>query len=402
MGRAHATEEGLSEMQAIPSQRQLVLPLLDAVSKAGGTTTTSAVREAIADGLGLDEEARSRRVTVGGQDHGALGHRVRWAQQHARLAGLLVRGDDGWSITPEGRSHLTRQMPGAPVTIFMTPQGAAVWGLAEDLSSVVDHGSVRLLLTSPPYALNTKKAYGNESGQEYVDWLCRIVESLMPIMAEDGSLVFNLGDAWVKGSPTVSLYQERAAIALQDRLGLHLCQRLLWHNPSAMPVPSNWVGVERVRVKNAVETLWWMSRSERPYADNRNILEPYSDRMKALIASGGSTRAKRPSGHAQREGSFSVDNGGSIASNLFRIANTGDQRYAKACRDAGLPVHPARMPAELARKAISFLSRPDDLVVDPFGGSGTTARAAEDLGRRWVTTEANREYVEGARLRFAA
>jgi site-specific DNA-methyltransferase (cytosine-N4-specific) len=392
----------MNDMQAIPSQRQLVLPLLEAVRDAGGTVTTAEARTAIADGLLLDDEARSRRVKVGGQDHGALAHRVRWAQQHARLAGLLERGDGGWSITSEGRAHLTRQMPGSPTTIFMTPQGAAVWGLAEDLASIVEHGSVRLLLTSPPYALNTKKAYGNRTGQEYVDWLCRIVESLMPIMADDGSVVLNLGDAWVKDSPTVSLYQERAAVALQDRLGLHLCQRLLWHNPSALPVPSNWVGVERKRVKNAVETLWWMSRSERPYADNRNILEPYSDRMKALIAAGGSVRAKRPSGHAQREGSFSVDNGGSIPSNLFRIANSGDQTYARACREAGLPVHPARMPGELARKTISFLTRPDDLVVDPFGGSGTTARAAEDLGRRWITTEANREYVEGSRLRFAA
>lgn len=389
-------------MQPIPSQRQLVLPLLDAVQKAGGAATTAQAREAVADALHLDQETRSRRITIGTQEYGALAHRVRWAQQHAKLAGLLVRDGTGWTLTPEGRSHLTRQMPGSPTTIFMTPQGAAVWGLAEDMSSIVEHGSVRLLLTSPPYALNTRKAYGNETGHEYVDWLCRIVEALMPVMAEDGSVVLNLGDAWVKGSPTVSLYQERVAIALQDRLGLHLCQRLLWHNPSAMPVPSNWVGVERKRVKNAVETLWWMSRSERPYADNRNILEPYSDRMKALISAGGSVRAKRPSGHAQREGSFSVDNGGSIPSNLFRIANTGDQTYARACREAGLPVHPARMPGELARKAISFLSQPDDLIVDPFGGSGTTARAAEDLGRKWITTEANREYVEGARLRFAS
>ena len=387
---------------AIPSQRQLMLPLLDALRRSGGEADTTTIRCVVADGLGLDDETRDRTTTIGGQKHGVLAHRVRWAQQHAKFAGLIERTENAWRLTTNGSKHLTRCLPGSPTTIFMTPEGCALWGMAEDMASVVDHGSVRLLLTSPPYSLNTKKAYGNEGAEAYVDWLCRIVEALMPVMAGDGSIVLNLGDAWTKGSPTVSMYQERAMIALQDRLGLHLCQKLMWRNPSAMPVPSNWVGVERIRLKNAVEMLWWLSPSERPHADNRAILDPYSDRMRSLIAAGGSKRAKRPSGHAQREGSFSVDNGGSIPSNIFTIPNTGDHAHSRACREAGLPVHPARMPYGLAEKVIEFLSMEGDLVADPFGGSGTTAKAAQDLGRHWVTTEACREYVEGSRLRFAA
>src|SRR3546814_2123852 len=103
--------------------------------------------------------------------------------------------------------------------------------------------------------------------------------------------------------------------------------------------------------------------------------------MLALIKNGGAKRSKKPSGHATREGSFSVDNGGSIAPNIFQIPNSGDQAYTKACRDAGLPAHPARMPIALASKMIEFLSRPDEIVFDPFAGFGTTARAAENLGR---------------------
>ncbi|WP_243455974.1 site-specific DNA-methyltransferase [Sphingosinicella sp. BN140058] len=313
----------------------------------------------------------------------------------------MERDGNAWRLTDAGSAHLTRAFPGRPVTVFLTPNGCALWGLAEEAASVIDHGSVRLLLTSPPYALTTKKRYGNEVGQDYVDWLCSIIERLMPVMESNGSLVINLGDAFIRKSPTVSLYQERAIIALQDRLGLHLCQKLHWHNTSALPVPSRWVGVERVRLKSAVETLWWLSPEDRPYADNRNILQPYSDRMLELIAKGGAARSKRPSGHACREGSFSVDNGGSIAPNLFTIANSGDQSYTRSCRAAGLPPHPARMPIELASRLIKFLSRPEEVVFDPFGGSGSTARAAESLGRKWITTEALREYVEGAKLRFA-
>ena len=389
-------------ISALPTQGQLILPLLDAIDRAGGESDTSTIVQAVANQLHIDDEGRTARVKIGGQNHNALAHRLRWAQQKAKFAGLVERADNAWRLTPGGKVHLTRQMPGRPVTVFMTEEGCAIWGLAEDMASVVDHGSVNLLLTSPPYALNRQKEYGNKSGQAYIDWLSKIIEALLPVLADDGSLVLNLGDTWMKNAPTVSLYQERTIIALQDRLGLHLCQRFFWHNPSALPVPSNYVGVERIRLKNAVETLWWLSPSERPFADNRAILEPYSDRMKALIAAGGASRAKRPSGHAQREGSFSADNGGAIAPNLFRIANSGDREYTRACREAGLPVHPARMPLELARKMVSFMTREHDLVADPFGGSGTTARAAQELGRRWVTTEAVREYIEGARLRMAA
>jgi len=389
-------------MTTLPSQRQLILPLLEALDAEGGGASTAVVRERIADGLGLDADARGRRGTIGGQDHNLLAHRVRWAQQHARIAGLVERDEGRWCLKDRGREHLTRSVPGRPVTIFFTENGCAVWGLAEEAASLVDAGSVRLLLSSPPYPLNTRKRYGNEAAQEYVDWLCRIVESLMPAMAADGSLVINLGDVWTKNSPTVSLYQERTMIALQDRLGLHLCQRFVWHNPSTLPVPTNYVGIERIRVKNACETLWWLSASERPFADNRAILEPYSDSMRSLIGRGGQGRSKKPSGHAHRDGSFAVDNGGSIAPNVIRLPNSGDQAYAAACRAAGLKPHPARMPRELASRMIRFLTAPGEIVLDPFGGSGTTAIAAEELGRRWVTTEMHREYVEGARLRFAA
>src|SRR3546814_8015366 len=117
-------------------------------------------------------------------------------------------------------------------------------------------------------SLSKQKAYGNLAGQEYVDWLCSIIERLMPVMQSNGSLLLNLGDAWNRNSPTVSLYQERTIIALQDRLGLNLCQRMIWHNPSALPVTSNYVGVERIRRKKSVECLWWLSPAAPPSAEH--------------------------------------------------------------------------------------------------------------------------------------
>lgn len=59
------------------------------------------------------------------------------------------------------------------------------------------------------------------------------------------------------------------------------------------------------------------------------------------------------------------------------------------------------MPLSLASFLVGLLSSEDDLVVDPFAGSFTTAKAAERLGRRWLSTEIMLEYVVGAATRFS-
>jgi DNA modification methylase len=65
-----------------------------------------------------------------------------------------------------------------------------------------------------------------------------------------------------------------------------------------------------------------------------------------------------------------------------------------------LETHPARMQMGLASFFIEFLTKPGDLVLDPFGGSNTSGYAAEMLGRRWLSVEANEEYALGSRGRF--
>jgi site-specific DNA-methyltransferase (cytosine-N4-specific) len=66
----------------------------------------------------------------------------------------------------------------------------------------------------------------------------------------------------------------------------------------------------------------------------------------------------------------------------------------------GLPAHGAPFPLKLASFLIEFLSEPGELIVDPFGGSFTTADAAERLGRRWMSTDCMVEYVLGSATRF--
>ncbi len=167
-----------------------------------------------------------------------------------------------------------------------------------------------------------------------------------------------------------------------------------------MPAPAEWVNVQRIRVKDSVEYIFWLSPSERPKASNLNVLSPYSKDMERLIKRG-LKQTKRPSGHMIREG-FSKDKGGSIPPNLIQIGNNeSNSNYIKESKRLGKKIHPARFPAELSRFFIEFLTDPNDLVLDPFAGSNTTGAVAEGLGRRWIGVELSREYAEDSQLRFS-
>ena len=259
------------------------------------------------------------------------------------------------------------------------------------------------MFTSPPFPLNRKKRYGNEVGEEYVTWLARTAEPLRDLLTDDGSIVLELGNAWEPGKPVMSTLALRALLDFLEAADLHLCQQFVCHNPARLPTPAQWVNVERIRVKDAFTHVWWMSPNERPKANNRAVLTPYSDSMEKLLEKKHYNGGRRPSQHKIGETSFLTDNGGAIPPNVLTFSNTlSVDPYRRYCREQGIPLHPARMPAGLAEFFIRFLTEPGDLVFDPFAGSNTSGAAAEGLGRRWVAIEPNPDYIQGSRGRFAA
>ena len=387
----------------LPSQTQLLLPVLDALSTGGGRAKTTALYEAVAERIGIPADARSASTTLPSAGRiNTFARSVRWAQQRGKLLGLMRPVEPGvWEITDKGRRELRASRPGLVITLFVTERGAALWAAAEDAIGYLDDGSVALILTSPPYPLIRQKAYGNRTAQEYVHWFLRLAQQWPRKLTPDGSIVLNLGDVWEAGRPTLSIYQERLLCTLIDELGLRLAQRFSWFSPSKLPAPAEWVTVRRVRIKNAIEQLYWLSPSDTPYADNRQVLVPYSPSMQARLAEGGERQATRPSGHSLAGGAFGSDNGGAIPPNCLILPHTtSTDRYLEGCRAEHLPIHPARFPIGLPEFFIKFLTRPGDLVFDPFGGSSTTGEAAEKLDRRWVTTERILAYILGARHRF--
>lgn len=282
-------------------------------------------------------------------------------------------------------------------------------------------GKINLIITSPPFPLNNKKKYGNLQGDEYKKWFSDFAPLFSKLLAKDGSIVIEIGNAWLSNKPVQSLLPIETLLEFLNNkeAGLRLCQEFISYNPARLPSPAQWVTINRIRTVDSFTKVWWMSKSDFPKADNKKILRPYSKSMKALLKRKDYNSGKRPSEHNISEEGFLKNNKGSITHNLIefeRIDNNRDPRLPKnvlsfsntssndyfltKCKELKIKPHPARMPMGLAAFFIEFLTNKNDLVFDPFGGSNTTGYVAESLGRKWIATEISEDYLQQAEIRM--
>ena len=312
----------------------------------------------------------------------------------------------------EAASHLTKKQAAALNkketykksdirSYHKTDLGEILWGDSKAyLHKTAKPNSVDLIMTSPPFGLVRKKSYGNEDADRYCDWFRPFAEGFKRVLKDDGSLVIDIGGSWIPGKPTRSLYHFKLLVMLVEEFGFHLCQEHYWWNPSKLPTPAEWVNIRRVRVKDAVNSVYWLSKTPYPKANNKRVLQPYSDSMRQLLKTGYRAK-KRPSGH-NISTKFSKDNGGSVPPNLLAVANTESAgTYQAHCREQNIAIHPARFPSQLPEYFIRFLTDKNDVVLDPFAGSCVTGSVAENLGRKWVCCELSEEYLQGALARFS-
>jgi len=286
------------------------------------------------------------------------------------------------------------------INVFLkTKLGRIILGDAIEAIKEVKTDSVDLIMTSPPFGLVRKKEYGNVDADEYVEWFHPFAKEFKRVLKDNGSFVLDIGGTWNQGLPTKHLYHFKLLVMLCDEFGFHLAQDFYWWNPSKLPTPAEWVTVRRIRVKDAINCVWWLSASPWPRASNRRVLQPYSESMKNLLKNGYKAK-KRPSGHDISE-KFNIDNKASIPPNLLAIPNTeSNSYYLRYCKEHGLKPNPARYPAELPAFFIRMLTDKNDFVLDPFAGSCVTGEACEQLGRKWLCIDLIEEYLKGAIARF--
>lgn len=390
-------------------QLDLFTSVLDTYLHGGVLSNDNLYSQLIERGALNDAELRERRaIGASGQHHSPAKRRVRWIQQTARRMNLIERIPEQrgmWRATPKAKGELSPASPKVVMLGFSTDLGIAVWGDATEVLSRIDQ-PVHLFLASPPYPLRAPRRYGNPTAEQYVDFICSVLEPVVKTLAPGGVVSLNVSnDIFVQGSPERSTYREEMVLALKKRLNLCLMDTILWSNPNKPPGPIQWASKQRMQLGVAYEPIYYFTNSPMEcLADNRRILQPHTKAQLRLIERGGEQRTASNADGAYRinPGSYGKATAGRIQRNILNVShNCPSQRALREKTDAlGLPRHGAVMPLKLAKMLVEFFCPPGGLVVDPFAGSFTTALAAEETGRRWICSDKHLEYLWVGRQRF--
>lgn len=270
-----------------------------------------------------------------------------------------------------------------------------ITGKCEDVLKEFPDNCIDLIVTSPPYA--DQRFYGTDESKihpdKYVEWFLPKAIEFKRVLKETGSFVLNINDKVVKGKQ--HLYVFELVLKLTKEIGFNLVRDYIWFNPST---PPNIFSTGKYgRTKKSHEYCFWFSKGDSWTFNLDPIRKPYSkDMMKYLQGRGKGDRKynARPSTHSFDCEKVWTDNGGSDPGSVIIIGNTSsNDSFIKMCKEKGV-VHPARFPEKLVEFFILAGSNENDIVLDPFCGSGTTAVSAHRHNRKWIGIDSNKVYCE--------
>ena len=241
-------------------------------------------------------------------------------------------------------------------------------------------GQVDLIVTSPPYADARHKHYDSVHPDEFADWFMTFHEPFWNSLKPTGSLVINIKDKVVGGVRhryvwrTMEMLADAGWLAIED---------YLWHKTNPMP------GYWPTRLRDGWEYCFHLAKSKRPYFNPNAVRQPVGDWVESRLRKLGENDVKRHnSANASgfgRDISKWVDKQTVLPSNVLSYALVGKNKG-----------HPAVFPVDLPLFFIKLLCPEGGLVVDPFGGSGSTGIAALALGRASVLIDNNPQYCQAA------
>lgn len=237
---------------------------------------------------------------------------------------------------------------------------------------------VQTCVTSPPYF--GLRDYGHEgqlglekTPDEYISAMVEVFRCVRDVLADDGTLWLNMGDSYGSGKQLLGM-PWRVAFALQSN-GWVLRQDIIWHKPNPMPESV------RDRCTKAHEYIFLLSKSERYYFDHEAIKEPAKVSSEGIRFGGSKYGDSNDPKHATKSGNVSKEY---EKANKRSVWSVTTKPYSGA--------HFATFPIELITPCVLAGSRPGDIVLDPFMGSGTTAQVAMQWDRNYLGCELNPEY----------
>lgn len=243
---------------------------------------------------------------------------------------------------------------------------------------------VDLIVTSPPYADARKKHYDSIHPDEFADWFATFHEAFQKSLKPHGSLVINIKDKVVDGAR--HRYVWKTIEKLCD-LGWYAIDDYIWHKTNPMP------GFWHTRLRDGWEYCFHLAKSKTPYMNQHAVKVPMGDWAEVRLAKLTGKSAARH--NSENNSGFGRDlrkwmgKKEVLPSNVLSLPLVG-KNYG----------HPAVFPIGLPSFFIKLLSPKHGLVVDPFGGSGTTGIAALQLQRNSILIDNNKDYCQSAMQRI--
>lgn len=246
--------------------------------------------------------------------------------------------------------------------------------------------SVDLIITSPPYADSRKSTYGGIQPDQYVEWFLPITSELKRVLKADGTFILNIKEKVVDGERHT--YVIELILALREQ-GWLWTEEYMWHKKNS--APGKWPN----RFRDGWERCLQFNKQKK--------FNMYQDAVMVPMGDWAKSRLKNLSETDQRRDASRVGSGfGKNVSNWVGRELAYPDNVLHLAAETGNKNHSAAFPIELPSWFIKLFSQESDLVLDPFVGSGTTAAAAQKLGRHYIGIEIKEDYYRLAAANLEA